>query len=55
MNLFYDDTFCLSMESLESDEDTRELLTRLHSISPKLTSSHEVRDLNLRMWEKKNK
>ena len=44
INLFYDDSHCLSLECYENDEDCVEICTRLHNIAPKLTLSHEVRD-----------
>ena len=43
LNIFYDDCYCLSFESHdESEEDIREIAGRLHTLSPSLTSSHEV-------------
>ena len=42
INLFYDGTHCLSLEVYEQD-DTREITTRLLTLAPCLTTSHEVR------------
>ena len=42
MNLFYENSFCLSIECLESEDDLREMVTRMQTLAPKLTASHEV-------------
>ena len=41
INLFYEDSYCLS---LESEDDMREMMTRMQTVAPKLTASHEVRE-----------
>lgn len=43
MNLFYDDCYCLSLDFHESDDELREMITRIQAVAPRLTSSHEVR------------
>lgn len=42
MNLFYDNSHCLSLDCLESEDDVRELITRMQAVAPRLTASHEV-------------
>ena len=43
INLFYDDSYCLSLECYETNEDDcADIWNRLHSLAPKLTLSHEV-------------
>ena len=44
INLFYEDSYCLSLECLESEDDMREMVTRMQTVAPKLTASHEVRE-----------
>jgi hypothetical protein len=44
INLFYEDSYCLSLDCLDSEDDVRELVTRMQNVAPRLTASHEVRE-----------
>ena len=42
INLFYDNSNCISLDCAETEDDAGEICFRLHSIAPKLSLSHEV-------------
>lgn len=42
LNLFYDDSHCLSLELYDSEEEPGEIATRLQAVAPRLSLSHEA-------------
>lgn len=46
INFFYDVAFCVSLECCDY-EDVMEIITRLKTLAPNLTPSHEVRNFSV--------